>query len=95
MYLKHDFTAVGYTDKARSLQPSAQLSADGARLSRERLLLSLGRPIFELYAGAYSKDALCVLLIGLRVSYNQNDETLSRNSLMYITKANLPTAVHW
>ena len=32
-------------------------------------------------------------MIRLRVSYNQNDETLSRNSLRYLSKANLPIAV--
>jgi len=30
----------------------------------------------------------------LRVSDNQNDETLSQNSLMYMSKANLTIAVH-
>jgi len=30
----------------------------------------------------------------LRVSYNQNDETLSRNSLRYLSKANLTIAVN-
>jgi len=36
------FTAVGYTDKARALQPSAPPSTGRARLSRVRRLLSLG-----------------------------------------------------
>jgi len=44
------------------------------------------------YAGV--KGALCACVIRLRVSYSQNDETLSRNSLMYMSKANLPIAVH-
>jgi len=37
------------------------------------------------------KGVLCAYVIGLRVSYNQNDETLSRNSLMcsYMSRANL------
>jgi len=34
-------------------------------------------------------------VIGLRVSYSQNDATLSRNSLRYPGKANLPIAVHY
>ena len=38
------------------------------------------------------KGALCAQVIRLRVSYNQIDETLSRNSLMYMSKANLPIA---
>jgi len=33
------------------------------------------------------KGALCAEVIRLRVSYNQNDETLSRNSLRYLSKA--------
>ena len=37
--------------------------------------------------------ALCAYMIRLRVSYNQNDEILSRNSLMYMSKANLHIAV--
>jgi len=40
------------------------------------------------------KCALCVYVIRLRVSYNQTDETLSRNSLRYLSKASLPMAVH-
>jgi len=39
------------------------------------------------------KGALCAKVKRLRVSYNQNDETLSRNSLMYMSKANLTIAV--
>jgi len=39
------------------------------------------------------KGALCAQVIRLRVSYTQNDETLSRNSLRYLSKANLPIAV--
>jgi len=41
---------------------------------------------------AYFKGALCAEVIRLRVSYHQDDETLSRNSLMYKSKANLPIA---
>jgi len=40
------------------------------------------------------RGALCAEVIQLRVSSNQNDETLSRNSLRYLSKANLPIAVH-
>jgi len=40
------------------------------------------------------EDALGAQVIRLRVSYNQNDETLSRNSLRYLSKANLPIAVN-
>jgi len=39
------------------------------------------------------KGALCAYVIQLRVSYNQNDETLSRNSLRYLSKASLTIAV--
>ena len=51
---------------------------------------------YELYGmkGYRVKGALCAYLIRLRVSYNQNDETLSRNSLRYLSKASLPIAVH-
>jgi len=38
--------------------------------------------------------ALCAYVIRPRVSYNQNDETISRNSLRYLSKANLPIAVN-
>jgi len=40
------------------------------------------------------KGALCAEVIRLRVSYNQNDETLGRNSLRYRSRANLPILVH-
>jgi len=40
------------------------------------------------------KGALCAYVKRLRVSYNQNDETLSRSSLRYLSKANLAIAVH-
>jgi len=40
------------------------------------------------------KDALCAYVIRLRVSYNQNDEPLSGNSLRYQSKENLPIAVN-
>jgi len=40
------------------------------------------------------KGALCAEVIRLRVSYNQNDETLSRNSLRYLSKSNLPIAIN-
>jgi len=40
------------------------------------------------------KGALCAYVKRLRVSYNQNDETRSRNSLRYLSKANLTIAVH-
>jgi len=42
----------------------------------------------------FLKGALCAQLIRLQASSNQNDKTLSRNSLMYMSKANLPIAVH-
>jgi len=45
-------------------------------------------------AHALIKGALCVYVIRLRVSHNQNDETLSQNSLRYLRNANLPIAVH-
>ena len=41
------------------------------------------------------KGALCAQVIRLRVSYNQNDETRSRNSLRYLSKANLPIVCHY
>jgi len=34
------------------------------------------------------KGALCAEVIRLRVSYDQNDETLSRNSLIYMSRSN-------
>jgi len=40
------------------------------------------------------KGALCAEVKRPRVSYNQNDETLSRNSLRYLSKANLTIAVN-
>ena len=40
------------------------------------------------------KGALCAQVKRLRVSDNQNDETLSQNSLMYMSKANLTIAVN-
>jgi len=40
------------------------------------------------------KGALCAWVKRLRVSYNRNDETLSRNSLRYLSKANLTIAVN-
>jgi len=39
------------------------------------------------------KVALSAQVIRPRVSYNQNDETLRRNSLMYMSKAHLPIAL--
>jgi len=39
------------------------------------------------------QGAPCAQVIRHRVSYNQNDENFSRNSLMYMSKANLPIAV--
>ena len=43
---------------------------------------------------AWVKGALCAKVIRLGVCYNKNDETLSRNSLRYLSKANLPIVVH-
>ena len=43
--------------------------------------------------GARIKGALCAYVIRLRVSYNQNEEIISQNSLRYLSKANLPIAV--
>jgi len=40
------------------------------------------------------KGALCAEVIRLRVSCTQKDEILSRNSLRYLSKTNLPIAVH-
>ena len=40
------------------------------------------------------KGALCAYVIRLRVSNIQNDETLSRNSLRYLSKANLSMVVN-
>jgi len=40
------------------------------------------------------KGPLCAYVIRLQVSFNPNDEILSRNSLMYMRKANLPIAVY-
>jgi len=40
------------------------------------------------------KGALCAEVIRIRVSSNQNDEALRRNSLMYMSKVNLTTAVN-
>jgi len=39
------------------------------------------------------KGGLRAYVIRLRVSYNQIDETLSQNSLRYLSQANLPIAV--
>ena len=47
----------------------------------------------RIYRGRF-KGALCAYLIRLRLSSNQNDETLSRNSLMYMSKANLLIALN-
>jgi len=41
------------------------------------------------------KGALCAEVIRPRVSYTQNDETLSRNSLINMSKANLLMEVTW
>ena len=38
--------------------------------------------------GVFTKVALCAEVIRLRVLYNENDETLSQNSLRYLSKAN-------
>jgi len=43
---------------------------------------------------SFWKCALCAQAIRLRVSITQNDETLSRNSLRYLSKADLPIADH-
>jgi len=40
-----------------------------------------------------SCSALCAYVIRLQVSSNQTAETLSRNSLMYMSKANVPIAL--
>jgi len=40
------------------------------------------------------KGTLLAYVIRRRVSNNQNDETVSRNPLMYTSKENLPIAVH-
>jgi len=45
-------------------------------------------------AGIRVKGALHAYVKRLRVSSNQNDETRSRNSLMYMSKANLTIAVN-
>ena len=47
-----------------------------------------------LACGRSIKGALGAQAIRLRISYNQNDETLSRNSLRYLSKVNLPIAVN-
>jgi len=39
------------------------------------------------------EGALCACVIRLRVYYHQNDETLSRNSLICMRKAKLPIAL--
>jgi len=54
----------------------------------------MGMPQLELSGEFNLKCALCAEVLRRRVSYNQNDETLSRNSLRYLSKANLPIAVH-
>jgi len=46
------------------------------------------------HAGVRVNGALCARVIRLRVSSNQNDETLSRNSLRYLSKANSLIAVN-
>ena len=59
-------------------------------------------PISRLYAIHHTKliitisckGALCAYVIRLLASYNQTDETLRRNSLIYMSKANLPIAVN-
>jgi len=38
--------------------------------------------------------ALCAEVVRLRVSHHQNDETRFRNSLVYMSEANLNIAVH-
>jgi len=43
--------------------------------------------------GCRVEGALCAYVIRLRVFYTQNDETLSRTSLTYMSNANLPIAV--
>jgi len=40
------------------------------------------------YVSRLVEDTLCAYVIGLRVSYYQNDETLGRNSRRYLSKAN-------
>jgi len=58
--------------------------------------VSLGLPHTEWarQKSRWIKGALCAYVIRLRVSYNQNDETLSQNSLMYLSKVNLPIVVN-
>jgi len=56
---------------------------------RANALLTHGRRSWSRVEGA-----MCAEVIRLRVSYNRTDETLSRNSLMYMSKANLPRAVN-
>jgi len=64
----------------------ALVSSD--RTSSDALSKSLGES-YQL------KGALCAYVIRSRVSFTQNDETLSRNLLRYLSKANLPMAVHY
>ena len=66
---------------------SVPLSCDIHSLSsvcRSPPLLRCSRP----------QGALCASGIRFRVSYTQNDETLSRNSLRYVSEANLPMAIN-
>jgi len=50
--------------------------------------------MIHFWDGLGVQGALCAYVIRLRVSYTQNDETLSRNSLRYLSKTNLPIAVN-
>jgi len=52
------------------------------------------RLVKKIQAQARVKGALCAEVKRLRVSYNQNDETLSRNSLRYLSKANSTITVN-
>ena len=45
---------------------------------------------FRFFGLTHLKGALCAEVIRSRVTYNQNDETLRRNSLMYMSKAIYP-----
>jgi len=47
----------------------------------------------EYYRDEENSTAGCNAVMGSPVEYNQNDETISRNSLMYMSQANSPIAL--
>jgi len=67
-------------------------SGSGFRVRVKGVRVRVRVRVKRVRVGVKSKGALCAYVIRSRVSYNQNDRTLSQNSLRYLSKANLPMA---